>query len=330
VGIVSKQNRAPEPVPSASGATVALRKVSFRAMGTLCEVQYAAPAGDLQASRFEAAATGWVRAFEAKYSRFIPESLVSRINAAAGRDWVAVDPETEALLQLCDSMHFMTRGILDPTALPIIRLWDWKAETPVVPTAQAIADAMRLVGWKKVRREPGRVMLPEAGMALDFGGFGKEYAVDMVAHIARDHGIVDSLVDFGHDLRATGAPPGRPAWHIGLEDPSKPGSSWASVALTKKGIASSGDYLRCFRIGDRRYGHILDPRTGSPVANGCTQATVIADSCLQAGMLSTAAFVAGVREGLELIQACPGAEGSILTDKERAQTRGFFSYVVGL
>ena len=186
---------------------------------------------------------------------------------------------------------------------------------------------MRLVGWPKVRREPGRVMLPHAGMALDFGGFGKEYAVDIVSLIAKDHGIVDSLVDFGHDLRASGAPPRRPAWHIGLEDPKNPGKTLGSVGLTRKAIASSGDYLRSFTVAGRRYGHILDPRTGSPVANGCTQATVIADSCLQAGMLSTAAFVLGVEAGMELIRSCPGAEGIILTEKERAQSRGFPNYV---
>jgi thiamine biosynthesis lipoprotein len=296
-------------------------------MATDCEVQYSAPQGDAQAAAFEAEAEAWVHAFEARYSRFKPTSLVSRINDAAGREWVAVDAEMEALLSMCDTLHFMTRGILDPTALPLLKIWNWKAAPPVVPDAAAIAAAMRLVGWKKVKREPGRVFLPEPGMALDFGGFGKEYAVDIVSLMAANRGITDSMVDFGHDIRACGAPPGRPAWHIGLEDPVKPGTWWSSVALSGKSIASSGDYLRCFTIGGRRYGHIVDPRTGSPVANGCVQATVIAGTCLQAGMLSTSAFVLGVEAGLELIRSCPGAEGMIITTRERAQTRGFFNYV---
>jgi thiamine biosynthesis lipoprotein len=329
MGIVSRQDKAPEPAATSRGADLPLRKLSFRAMATVCEVQYTAPGGEAQASRFEAAAQGWVRAFEAKYSRFQPESLVSRINDAAGRQWVAVDPEAEGLLGICDTIHFMTRGILDPTALPLIRIWNWKADPPAVPTAEQIAGALRLVGWRKVRREPGRVFLPEPGMALDFGGFGKEYAVDIVSLIAKDHGVTDALVDFGHDLRASGAPPGRPAWHVGLEDPKNPGKTWGSVGLSGKSIASSGDYIRSFVLGGRRYGHIIDPRTGWPVANGCTQATVIAETCLQAGMLSTSAFIAGVEGGLELIRSCPGAEGLILTENARAQTRGFFNYVAG-
>jgi thiamine biosynthesis lipoprotein len=166
-------------------------------------------------------------------------------------------------------------------------------------------------------------------MALDFGGFGKEWAVDVVAQIATDHGIEAALVDFGHDLRAVGVPPGRPAWHIGLEDPNAPGTARGSIVMAPgRGVASSGDYLRRFVVNGRRYGHIVDPRTGRPVANGCLQATVIADTCLQAGALSTSAFVLGVEEGLQLIQSMRGAEGLLVTETTRAQTRGFWQYVV--
>ena len=323
MAVVSQSHRVPPPAPT--GPAVPLRKLTFPALGTMCEVQYAA--GDTQAAAFERAAIAWVTAFEAKYSRFRPDSLVSRINAAAGREWIAVDAEMEGLLQLCDTLHFMTQGVLDPTALPLIQLWNYKAEKPRVPAAAEVAAALALVGWKKVQRAPGKIFLPAPGMALDFCGFGKEYAVDIVAQLAVDHGLTAALVDFGHDLRAVGAPPGRPAWHIGLEDPQKPGAAAGSIAVVGKGVASSGDYLRNFTVAGKRYGHIIDPRTGRPVANGCTQATVIAGTCLQAGVLSTTAFVLGVPRGLDFIQACPGAEGLILTDKTRAQTRGFFNYV---
>jgi len=304
-----------------------LRRLRFAAMGTMCEVQYTAPGGDAQASAFERSVVAWVSAFEAKYSRFRADSLISRINAAAGGDWVSVDEDAERLFALCDTLQTMTHGVLDPTMLPLIRLWDFKAITPRVPTAAEIAAALSLVGWKKVQRAPGRIRLPHAGMALDFGGFGKEYAVDMVTQLALDRGLSAALIDFGHDLRAFGAPPGKLAWHVGLENPRVPGTADGSVGLTGKAIASSGDYIRCFRIGDKRYGHIIDPRTGWPVANGTLQATVVASSCLQAGVLSTTAFVLGLPKGIEFIQSCLGAEGLLVTERARAQTRGFFNYV---
>jgi thiamine biosynthesis lipoprotein len=316
------------PVVSTENAGEKLRRLTFQALGTRCEVQYAVPHDYDKSTLFERAVVDWVSAFEAKYSRFKPTSLISRINAAAGFGWIEIDPEMEQLLSLCDMIHKMTNGVLDPTALPLIQLWNWKAERPVLPSVAEINRTHNLVGWDKVRREPGRIFLPKPGMALDFGGFGKEYAVDMVAQMALSYGISNVLVDFGHDLRALGAPPGRPAWHIGLEDPKLPGFSWASMAVTgNRGIASSGDYVRCFKADGRRYGHIIDPRTGWPVGNGCMQATVVANSCLQAGVLSTSAFVLGVPAGVAFIQSYPGAEGVLITETARAQTRGFYHYV---
>ena len=329
MAFVTQSHRTPPPPLPATSSDQPLRKLTFKALGTQCEVQYDAPGGAAQAAEFERQAVGWVQAFEAKYSRFQPDSLISRINAAAGKEWVEVDAEAEQMFKLCETLNFMTQGVLDATALPLLRLWDWKAPAPVVPAAEQIAAALRLVGWAKVQRAPGKIFLPAAGMALDFGGFGKEYAVDIVAQIAVGCGLANVLVDFGHDLRALGAPPGRPAWHIGLEDPLKPGTAAGSLAIGGgRGVASSGDYLRCFTLAGRRYGHIIDPRTGWPVANGCTQATVVAGTCLKAGVLSTTAFILGVPQGLDFIQASPGAEGLLLLDRTRAQTRGFLNYVV--
>ncbi len=327
MAVVSTVSRAPTPVSAAGSAERPLRKLCFPALGTSCDIQYAS-IDDAAAKAFEQAVVAWVNAFEAKYSRFRPDSLISHINSAAGRSWVAIDPEMEAMLKLCDTLHFMTQGVLDPTLLPLIRLWNYKALQPRIPSREEIKAARELVGWKRVERAPGKVFLPITGMALDFGGFGKEYAVDRVAQLALDHGITSALVDFGHDLRAVGVPPGRPAWHIGLENPLKPGTVSGSMAVIGRGVASSGDYIRGFTLEGRRYGHIIDPRTGWPVAHGCLQATVIAGTCLQAGVLSTTAFVLGVPQGIDFIQATPGAEGLLVTEKVRAQTRGFFNYVV--
>lgn len=313
---------------AASAGDSSLRLLAFPALGTTCEVQYVA-ADAAQATAFERAVVEWVSGFETKYSRFRPTSLVSRINDAAGRAWVDVDADMEQMLALGDALFATTGGVLDPTALPLLALWNWKADHPKIPVQAQIDAARRLVGWRKVQRLPGKVFLPERGMALDFGGFGKEYAVDIVAHLAREHGIACALIDFGRDVFVLGAPPGRAAWHLGLEDPHSPGATCGSIAVRGGlGVASSGDYVRCFTIDGRRYGHIVDPRSGRPVDNGCRQVTVVADTCLQAGVLSTAAFVLGAARGMELIEHCPGAEGVIVTETARHHSRGFHAYVV--
>lgn len=316
------------PVGSPDRSVVGgLRRLEFRAMGTRCFVQYAAD-GDAAARAFERDALEWTQAFEARYSRYREDSIVSAINRAAGGYWVEVDEPTERCLDLCASVHFMSGGIIDATAGCLTKLWNYQARQPRVPSDEEIAATLQRVGWNKVERQPGKVRLPVAGMALDFGGWGKEFAVDQVIRLAEEHELPAVMVDFGHDIRTIGIPPDRPAWHIGLEDPLSPGKLWGSIAVAGQAVASSGDYLRGFTVGGRRYGHIIDPRQGRPVANGCRQVTVIASTCLQAGLLSTSAFVLGARKGLELIDDAMGAEGVIVADDVKHQSRGFFNYVV--
>jgi thiamine biosynthesis lipoprotein len=239
------------------------RKIGFRAMGTWCQVMFTgvpSAAGDY----FVQEAVRWVAEFEARYSRFLPDSLVSQINRAAGLSWVDIDEETERLFGLCHELYFYSKGAFDPTALPLVKLWDWKAKPPRIPHHAEITSTLNQVGWNRIQRKPGAIFLPRTGMSIDLGGIGKEYAVDRVCQIAQEHGIANILVDFGQDLRVQGLPPDKPAWHIGLEDPKQPGQCWAGLAVRDKAVTTTGDYLRQFTVNGRRYGHIIDPRCFPP------------------------------------------------------------------
>ncbi len=303
-----------------------LSTLVFRAMGTECRVRFTAR-DPRMIKDFVSQTLDWVADFEARYSRFIPGSLIGLINQSAGRDWVEVDEETDRILSLCQELWFYTRGAFDPTALPLIKLWDWKATPAVIPDEARIQQTLELVGWRKLQRKPGSIFLPRPGMCLDLGGIGKEYAVDRVVVNSRQAGIENVLVDFGQDVRVYGSPPGKPAWHVGLEDPLKPGSCWAGVAVRDHAVASSGDYLRNFKRDGRTYGHILDPRIGCPVHNDCRAVSVIAPTCTVAGILSTTAFVLGPKEGLALIESHFGAEGAVTTGRSRFQTSRFHEYI---
>jgi thiamine biosynthesis lipoprotein len=300
--------------------------MEFQALGTRCLVLYADPS-DSNSVLFESAVQEWIVRFEARYSRFKPTSLVSRINDAAGLGWVAIDQEMEQMLDVCAQLYALTSGILDCTTGPLLRLWDYRRTHSTLPTDAQVAQCLTLVGWPQVQRRPGQVFLPHQGMMLDFGGWGKEWAVDAVTQLARQFGLDAVLVDFGHDVRGLGRPPGRTAWHLGVENPDRPGTHQGSIALTgDRGVASSGDYQRFFLHNGRRYSHIIDPRTGRPVSHGCRQFTVLADTCFQAGILSTTAFVLGPVAGLDFIQRFPGTEALMTSGSDRHQTRGWWKH----
>lgn len=299
--------------------------IEFQALGTLCRMTLAGPKPAAEA--FVEQTLGWMARFESKYSRFLPGSLISRINDQAGKDWVVIDPETERLFALCQELHFLSKGVMDPTVLPLLRLWNWKARPAVVPSEEAIREAMSRVGWSRVQRAPGRVRLPEAGMALDLGGIGKEHAVDQVVLLSRGFPLTGVLVDFGADIRVLGLPPdGRQGWHIGLEEPRSPGRVWCGLVLREGGVATSGNYLRFFESCGVRYGHILDPRTGRPTPSEVLSVSVVAPSCTQAGFLSTTALVLGPVEGMRLIESTPGVSGAIVTTTQTIQSRRFHEH----
>ncbi|MEY4917948.1 MAG: hypothetical protein RL616_1861 [Verrucomicrobiota bacterium] len=303
-----------------------LHRLEFRAMSTECRVNFhgvaASVARDLQRDIVQ-----WVAQFEARYSRFIPDSLIGKINAAAGEHWIETDPETDRLFQLCQELFFFTRGSFDPTALPLIKLWNWKQSPPVVPDAEAIRAARELVGWNKIQRRNGGIFLPQRGMALDLGGIGKEYAVDCVMSMASERGVQNVLVDFGQDVRVRGHAPDKKFWWIGLDDAANPGKCWGGVAVTDHAVATSGDYLRHFIHHGTRYGHILDPRTGYPALNDCRAVSIIAPSCTIAGLLSTSVCILGAKEGMELIELHPGAAGVITTNTTKIYSRKFHEYI---
>jgi FAD:protein FMN transferase len=304
-----------------------LSTLTFQAMGTRCRVCLVEPTRQA-ANEYLNQVLTWVADFEAKYSRFLNDSLIGFINSAAGKMWVEVDEETDRLFNLCNDLFFLTRGAFDPTALPLIQLWNWKANPPSVPADATIHAARELTGWQKIQRRRGAIFLPQSGMCLDLGGIGKEYAVDMVVALAAQYGIEHVLADFGQDIRVQGRPPGRPAWHVGLENPQKPGSCWGSVAVTSHAVASSGDYLRHFVYQGQRYGHIIDPRTGHPVRNGCQAVNVVASTCTIAGILSTTAFILGPQEGFNLINGYHGASGAMLTEQGHFITPRFYEHLV--
>jgi len=299
-------------------------EVGFRALGSACELFYAAP-NRHAADEFRHAAFDWLASFETRFSRFLPCSVVSEINANAGVCWTDIDEQGELLLNICDHCHVTTQGAFDATSLPLSILWDWKHKHDALPSPAEIAQAKQLVGWSRVKLEPGRVMLPEKGMMLDLGGVGKEFAVDCLINLASSHGIKNIMVDLGGDIAVLGEPPEAGGWYVGLEDPAAPEERcYCGIRLRSGGaVATSGDYRRCFTHDGLTYGHILDCRTGWPVANGTRAASVIAPLCVLAGILSTSAMVTGGMEAIRQWQLTPGVEGCLWSKGQLLETRGF-------
>lgn len=264
----------------------------------------------------------WVSDYESRYSRFIEQSELSRLNRGAGTGWQSVDADMSDMLDLCDWAYFQSRRCLDVTAAPLVKLY-YRAQR--APDLVEIAQMLPFVGWDRIQRRPGAVYLPE-GMSLDFGGFGKEHAVDLAATLLEMSGLTTYLVNFGNDIRVRGVPNQAPGWVIGMEDPTDTSQMVKRLIRTEGGVAASGNYRRKVTIAGKDYGHIVDPRTGRPAKTEVVAVHVTAPSALQAGVLATAAVILGLEKGMDLVETCVGAEAFFICEQTTKKTKGLICY----
>lgn len=234
------------------------------------------------------AAEAELRRLEAKYSRYLPDSLTSAINNAAGGDVVPIDEETAGLLNHADTLCRESDGAFDITAGVLRRAWDFRSGR--LPTAEQLESLLKLVGWDRVVWDECSISLPAPGMELDLGGYVKEYATDCVVGLLRQQGLENALVDLAGDIAVTGPRGDGSPWPVAIRSPDKGCAAIAAVELSSGALASSGDYERCIEIEGERYGHILDSRTGWPV-KGLAAVSITAPQCLVAGSAATLALL---------------------------------------
>lgn len=257
-------------------------------MGSPCELRFYAHSTGL-ADVAHAAAVAMIEQLEARYSRYRPDSLTSRINAAAGTgEWVPVDAETAGLIDYAQQVWQQSEGLFDITSGILRQAWDFRV--PRLPAQRDIDALLPLIGWEKVEWRATRIRLPIAGMELDFGGFVKEYAADAAARALREQGIEHGFVELGGDIAVIGPHPDGSPWRIGVRHPRQPDTALAMLELHQGALASSGDYERSITVDGLRYGHILNPKTGWPVQS-LAGVSVVAPQCLLAGTATTVAML---------------------------------------
>jgi thiamine biosynthesis lipoprotein len=239
------------------------------------------------------------------------DSPLTRLNSRSGQGPVEVPLELAQMVDQALRIAGATEGAFDPTWHSVGRLWDFKADPPVVPDAQRIAEALERVGWNRVSvdLEASTVELP-AGTTIGLGGIAKGYGVDRAMAVLRQHGVEHGLVNAGGDLRTVGTEAGVP-WKVAIRHPRRRGELMAEVPVSNMCVVTSGDYERFFELDGVRYHHILDPRTGRP-ATGCMSATVIGPEASLSDALATALCVMGPERGLELVERLDRVEAMVV------------------
>ena len=260
---------------------------------------------------------------DALLTLYDPASQLSRLNAAAGRGPQQVDRDLAGVLRQSIDFAAQTRGTFDVTVGPLVALWRQAGLRGALPTRGELARARARVGVDGLRVvSPTSAELARTGASIDLGGIAKGYALDRMAERLRGAGTAGALLSFGQSsLWAIGAPPGADGWRILVRGPD--GGYAGLVTLRDRAVSVSGSLGQSVEVGARRYGHVIDPRSGRPLERPAV-AMVLAPSAAEAEALSKALLVLGAREGLALLESAPGREGIYIDAAGRSvATRGW-------
>ena len=289
---------------------------SFPAMGTVHTVTIFDAEGPEAASD----ARAYLLDLHGAWSCFKEDSLVSRINQAAGRQPVAVDEDTFEVLRQAKRYGRITEGAFDVTVGPLADLWRRAMEERQLPGDEAVWQALALVNFANITldEEAHTVLLEKAGQRIDLGGIAKGYAVDELRKRLRRHGVHRALLDLGGTVAALGC--GLP---VGIRDPFRPdGAPMGTLMLEDRIAVTSGVYERFAYMDGYRYHHVVDPRTGYPSKSGLVSVTLVGENGGALDAFATAALILGMEKSAPML-AEQGMDAVFVTEQGQVfVTRG--------
>ncbi len=212
---------------------------------------------------------------------------------------VLISPVFHSVLTTALDFAYATDGAFDPSIGPLVKLWGINTESAHIPAQSQIEEILPLVNYRKIRvldSGEGKSLLMAGNMALDFGGVAKGYAADGIVEILKLRGVKRAIIDLGGNIYAYGKKAPDRDWTVAVRDPqNKDGAPALVISVADATVVTSGDYERYYEEDGRRFGHILDPKSGMPASDGIRSVTVVGRSSMNADLLSTGLFVMGMQ-----------------------------------
>ncbi len=310
-----------EAIPSQEKTGGYLIQLARQAMACQFEV-YLNAAGPGSEADAAVAALDLVNELEEQLSAYRADSEICRLAATAYLQPVPVERRLFQLLELSLQLHHDTHGAFDITAGPLTKVWGFFDREGKVPREYDLVEAMNLVGSNQIEldTENQTLSLTREGVELNLGSIGKGYALDRCQEVLLDADVEDFLIHGGtssvlaHGVRHDGL--GRDGWEVGVPHPLRPDRRIGTVHLKNESLGTSGAAFQAFFHQGKKYGHVLDPRTGKP-ATKVLSSTVIAPTAALADALATACYVMGPEETEAFLENYPAVAVLLVVEGKR-------------
>jgi thiamine biosynthesis lipoprotein len=275
--------------------------ITFRSCGTVCSILAFGP----EAKTALAKAKARVEEIDERMSAFRSDSYLSQISRNAGKSPVKIPADLFAVLKASIELGTESQGAFDISCRPLSALWAFDQVKTTVPFGDQIEEALKRTGLYHLHLDEQTMTayLDTAGMALDLGGIAKGYAADEAKRILIENGINSALINLGGNVLGLGSLSDSLPWRVGVRNPlSLEGTYFTVLEIHEETVVTSGVDEQFFIEKEKRYHHILDPRTGYSADTHLLSVTIIGDSSMIADGLATACFVLGIKEALPLLE----------------------------
>jgi thiamine biosynthesis lipoprotein len=303
-----------------------------KTMGTTYSVSMLSASPDMQlAGDIEAR----LEQLENIFSTWRNDSEISRFNAAGSTGWFGCSPELAHVVERSIHFHALTGGVFEVTLAPVIERWGFgRTDIATPPTDEELAGLMASVGTQalEARLSPPAIRKQKPDLSINLSAIAKGYAVDQLAELLEEHGIHNYMVEIGGEVRTGGSNRGRD-WRVAIARP-EPGTPQAQrvIELGEGAVATSGGYRNSIALLEKRYIHIIDPKSGKPVESRTASVTVIHDfSTMRADALATAFMAMPADAAIALADSVGVAAHLMLLDESGELTtrssRAFQTYL---
>lgn len=303
-------------VISLFSCTSVQKKVMFQ--GQTQGTYYAVTYFDAEGRNFQPPIDSILKAFDLSVSLWVPESIISRINA--GDSLVQPDDWFIDIFKRSEEIAAKTGGAFDCTVGPLVNAWGFGFKGKIKMDQAKVDSLLQYVGYRKVSLDNRNRILKPDGVRFDFNAIAQGYAVDMLGNYLASQGIKNYLIDIGGEVLGRGSKPDGQPWLVGIENPAADSLSERTintrVNLTDKALSTSGNYRKYYEENGIRYSHTIDPHTGYPVRHSLLSVSVLTEDCATADGYATAFMVMGFEKAREFIENEPDMEAFFIISGE--------------
>lgn len=297
-----------------------IEQLTGPAQGSTYHIKYVRHSSAPSSEQLKVAVQDVLDTVDRQVSTYRSDSDIQRFNALASNQCMSIKAEMAAMLDYAFVLGQQSDGAYDITLLPLLRAWGFSPSSNKqdLPELADIATAKHNTGWAHLSLRNNQLCKVNSAVEIDLNSLAAGFTVDRIARRFDELGISSYFIEVTGETFAKGYKPDGSTWQVALEQPNLEGKQIIAkiLPLNNLAVATSGDYRNYKTLQGRRYSHIIDPRSATPITHNTAAVTVVSNATMQADAQATLLLTLGQEEGLKFAEQHAIAALFIVRDQQ--------------